>query len=201
MSLVLAIRNRQRVRRLDHRLLRRIVLYLLRREFGLEQFELGIHLIAAPAMTELNQRWLRHAGSTDILTFDHTDRAAGDQPLRRTLVRRKVQIAETPSDSPSATPSCRRDAGFVRVEKTRPALDGEMFISLEDAVRQARTFRTTWQRELVRYLVHGVLHLRGHDDRAPAARAAMKRAENGLVRRLARRFPLSQLGASADLSR
>ncbi|PYJ97280.1 MAG: hypothetical protein DME23_16275, partial [Verrucomicrobia bacterium] len=61
------------------------------------------------------------------------------------------------------------------------------------AVAQARRFRTTWQSELVRYLVHGVLHLRGYNDRQPKFRRVMKREEDRLVRELTRLFPLSKL--------
>jgi len=74
-----------------------------------------------------------------------------------------------------------------------PTLHGEIFICIGDALAQARRFRTTWQSELVRYLVHGVLHLRGYDDRQPNRRRAMKREEDRLVRELARLFPLSKL--------
>ena len=47
---------------------------------------------------------------------------------------------------------------------------GKSFVCLDEAVRQARRFHTTWQSELVRYVVHGVLHLLGYDDqRRPGA--------------------------------
>ena len=46
---------------------------------------------------------------------------------------------------------------------------GEIFVSVDDAVASAPRFRATWQLELARYLVHGMLHLRGYDDRRPAA--------------------------------
>jgi probable rRNA maturation factor len=72
-------------------------------------------------------------------------------------------------------------------------LHGELFICLDDAVAQAREFRTTWQAELARYVIHGVLHLRGFDDTTPAARRKMKRAENALLRGLARRLALARL--------
>jgi len=75
----------------------------------------------------------------------------------------------------------------------RPALHGEIFICLDDAVSQARRFRTTWQTELVRYLVHGVLHLLGYDDATSGDRRAMKRAENRWLRSLSRQFSFRQL--------
>jgi len=46
----------------------------------------------------------------------------------------------------------------------------------------------------VRYVVHGLLHLRGYDDRQPAARRQMKREEDRLLTQLARRFPFRRLG-------
>jgi probable rRNA maturation factor len=65
---------------------------------------------------------------------------------------------------------------------------GELFICLDVAAGQAREFGTTWQSELVRYVVHGVLHLLGYDDLEPELRRTMKREENRLVRRLEKQF-------------
>ncbi len=73
------------------------------------------------------------------------------------------------------------------------ALHGEIFICVDEAVRNARRFRTDWQTELTRYFVHGCLHLLGHDDKLPAARKRMKRAENLLLNALAGKFSLKQL--------
>src|SRR5439155_4782764 len=67
-------------------------------------------------------------------------------------------------------------------------LHGEIFICIDDAVKQARQFRTTWQSELVRYLTHGVLHAVGYDDLTPADRCVMKREENRLLGMLSRQF-------------
>src|SRR5690242_3132921 len=38
-------------------------------------------------------------------------------------------------------------------------LSGEIFVCVDEAVKQAQRFRTSWQCELVRYVVHGILHL------------------------------------------
>jgi len=67
-------------------------------------------------------------------------------------------------------------------------LHGELFISVDDAVEQAAGFGTTPSSELMRYVIHGVLHLQGHDDRERRARVRMKREENRWVRWLARRM-------------
>ena len=151
MRRVLVLRNRQRVRPLNTRLLRSLALALLDDFLRVEEFELGLHLVGAVEMARVNRRFLGHEGSTDVITFNH---------------------AGTPSSF---------------------QLHGEIFISLDDAVRQAREFRTTWQSELARYLIHGLLHLRGHDDLDPARRKRMKREENRLLASLAEQFALSRL--------
>ena len=149
------IANRQRAKKIHSRLLKQIVGALLA-ELKISQAELGIALVGAAEMARVNWQFLRHDGSTDVITFDHRDHSA--------------------------------------------PLHGELFVCVDDAVRQAKQFKTTWQSEVVRYIVHGVLHLLGHDDLQPAARREMKREENRLVRRLASRFSLAQLSRPAKIS-
>lgn len=55
--------------------------------------------------------------------------------------------------------------------------EGEVVCSAETARREAARRGTDPYHELVLYAVHGLLHLVGHDDRRPAARARMRRAE------------------------
>jgi probable rRNA maturation factor len=56
-----------------------------------------------------------------------------------------------------------------------PGPAGEICVSADAARR--RLGRRDPSAELTLYLVHGWLHLAGHDDRAPAPRRAMRRAE------------------------
>jgi len=72
-------------------------------------------------------------------------------------------------------------------------LTGEIFVCLDEALLHARRFRTTWQSELARYIIHGALHLRGHDDRQPLPRRRMKREEGRLLKELGWRFDLSKM--------
>ena len=174
MSRTLSLLNRQRVRRIDTRLLRQITLHLLDTELGVESFELAIHLVGAREMAKVNWGFLQHEGSTDVITFDHSDVVAAD--VRRLSNKKGGAVA-------------------------RKSLHGELFICIDDAVKQAREFRTTWTQELTRYVVHGVLHLRGHDDLAAGPRRKMKREENRLVRGLAANFPLTALEKSATQGR
>ena len=72
-------------------------------------------------------------------------------------------------------------------------LHGEIFICPDVARAQAKEFGTTPQMEIVRYLVHGMLHLRGYDDRTLAKRAKMKRAEDKWLRWVSATFPVEKV--------
>jgi probable rRNA maturation factor len=72
-------------------------------------------------------------------------------------------------------------------------LSGEIFISVDEAIVQAQRFATQWQSELVRYFIHGLLHLEGHDDCAPGPRKKMKVRENRLLKDLSRRLNWGKL--------
>lgn len=72
-------------------------------------------------------------------------------------------------------------------------IHGEIFISIEDAIAQAKEFGVSWQCEVARYMIHGVLHLLGFDDINPADRKEMKRRENAWLKRAAKGFDLRTL--------
>jgi len=61
---------------------------------------------------------------------------------------------------------------------------GEIFISIETARRQARQFGTSLIGELQLYIVHGLLHLHGFDDRTPSETRRMRAAEASVLRRV-----------------
>jgi probable rRNA maturation factor len=145
----IVINNRQRVRRLDRKLLKQIAEFTLT-ESGVQTAELGIHFISAKEMAKVHEQFMNIAGSTDVITFDHSS----EPPVK---------------------------------------IHGEIFISVEDAISQAREFQTSWQSEISRYVVHGILHLLGYDDLAAKPRAKMKREENRLVRRLESNFNLRNI--------
>ncbi|WPX41714.1 rRNA maturation RNase YbeY [Akkermansia sp. N21116] len=58
---------------------------------------------------------------------------------------------------------------------------GELIISLDTAFRQAATFGEPWERELFRYMVHGLLHLQGYLDATPEERSLMFSYQEPLV--------------------
>jgi probable rRNA maturation factor len=152
--MTIVISNRQRTKKINLRLLKQITQALLA-ELKIENAELGINLVGAKEMAALNWKFLRHEGSTDVITFDHGEK--------------------------------------------RKCLHGELFICADEAVLHAKSFKTNWQSEIVRYIVHGVLHLVGHGDLKPELRREMKRAENLFLRKLAKNFSLAQIGGGSKL--
>ena len=168
----LAICNRQRVRSVDLRLLGRITRALLQEWIGERQYELGVHLVAVPEITRLNEQFLGHRGLTDVITLDYS-------------------CGVPPSGAPGLEVTVH--AAPDSLKAGLQTLQGELFVCVDEAVIQARRFRTTWQAEVVRYIVHGLLHLREFDDQRPAARRRMKREENRLLKEISRRFALVKL--------
>ena len=71
----------------------------------------------------------------------------------------------------------------------RERLHAEIFICVEEARSQARRYGVSWPEEVVRCLIHGMLHLMGHDDARPDKRRKMKRVENRLLKEIGKRLP------------
>src|SRR5262249_36361632 len=73
---------------------------------------------------------------------------------------------------------------FRLSEPDDPELEAEIVLSAEMAVTTARESGADAQAELALYLVHGLLHLCGHDDRDETAAAAMRRREGEVLAEL-----------------
>jgi len=57
------------------------------------------------------------------------------------------------------------------------SLEGEVIVSADYAAREATRYGWTTDDELLLYVIHGCLHLVGHDDRTPECQTAMRAAE------------------------
>lgn len=63
-------------------------------------------------------------------------------------------------------------------------VSGDLFISVDSVRENAKTYGVTFQEELHRVLIHGVLHLLGYDDHTDAEKVIMKERENLSLQRL-----------------
>ncbi|MFZ1519371.1 MAG: rRNA maturation RNase YbeY [Ignavibacteriaceae bacterium] len=111
---------------------------LLSIELNFKITSLEISFINAEQIHTLNNSYLNHDYSTDIITFDYSNN----------------NIAY---------------------------LDGEIFISVDDAIISAKKYKVKLNEELGRLVIHGILHLLNFNDQKMSDKIIMKRMENRLL--------------------
>lgn len=60
-------------------------------------------------------------------------------------------------------------------------VEGEVYISYDRAAAQAAVYNVSVENEIIRLVIHALLHLAGYDDIAEKDRLKMKKEENRLV--------------------
>lgn len=151
--------------RINSRLIHTIVRDALEHWFTTNAAMVNIAIVTANQIARLNQQYLRHDGPTDVIAFEYSP---GEL----------MQLTAT-VDAPE-------------IQKSRPIF-GDLFVCLDIARQQATLYRTTWQKELIRYVVHGLLHLAGYTDSTTKARRRMKRQEDKLMRWISQRHDLTKI--------
>ena len=121
--------------KIDKLLIHKIV-NLLKKEFELTISSLLINFISANQIKQINNDFLKHNYSTDIITFNYS--------------------------------------------KVKETIDGEIYISIDDAQNNARKFGVTFNEEIMRLVTHGFLHLTGYNDEKLIEKRKMKGLENKL---------------------
>lgn len=124
--------------------------------------ELSLLFVDESAIAELNQRFMGADGPTDVLAFPI------DDPV----------VAGRWPDAGSAGPD-RDDPEPTDL----PLLLGDVVVCPAVAERQAPTHAGTYDDELALLVVHGVLHVLGHDHAEPDETAVMQERERGLLDR------------------
>lgn len=67
---------------------------------------------------------------------------------------------------------------------TRTRVNGDIYISLDTVASNAKQVGTTFQHELHRIIIHGLLHLTGQADKTPESKSQMTTKEEEALRRL-----------------
>ncbi len=67
------------------------------------------------------------------------------------------------------------------LERDERGLEGEVIVSVDTAGRRAAEFGWSVADELLLYVIHGTLHLVGHDDQTESARVEMRAAERRML--------------------
>ncbi len=102
--------------------------------------------------------------------------AAPDSPLSLLATLEVALVDDETSD--------RVHRDFMDIEGPTDVITfhhGEIVIGAEVAGRQAAEYGEPLAREILRYLVHGLLHLAGHEDADPAESATMEAAQEEIV--------------------
>jgi probable rRNA maturation factor len=124
--------------------------------------ELSMLFIDAPAIADLNERFLGEEGPTDVLAF----------PMDEHL----TEGGRSP-DSGGTGPG-------VTLEPTEaPTMLGDVVLCPSVARRNAETASRTYDDEMALLVVHGILHLLGMDHADAEEAAAMQRRERDLLGR------------------
>lgn len=123
--------------------------------------ELALLFVAEDEMAELNEEHMGKPGATDVLAFP-IDAADAEMILH----------GEPPSRGPDRSPPDPSDM---------PLLLGDVVVCPAVAARQAPSHAGTFDDELALLVVHGVLHVLGHDHDTPEGLATMRARELELL--------------------
>jgi len=81
--------------------------------------------------------------------------------------------------------SCSTDViAFPLSDNSEPDYLGEVVVSVEVAVGVSKDFGYSWQKELMLYIIHGILHLIGYNDRTRCQRDCMERKQKEILNSL-----------------
>ena len=133
---------------------------------GLPDATVSLTLVRDAEMRGLNRDHRAKDAATDVLSFPLFEPGAFD---RRARTRPRAALAVTAGDG--------------------ERMLGDIVISVDTAARQAGAYDAPLVREVERLLIHGVLHLCGHDHLEPGERAVMEREERRLAETIGMPWP------------
>lgn len=96
-------------------------------------------------------------------------------------LNKKYRNTDSPTDVLSFALNEGEEDGY---DGPDTALLGDIVISLDKAAGQAEEYGHTFERELAYLTVHGMLHILGYDHMTEEDKAAMRREEEFILRRL-----------------
>ena len=135
--------------------------------------ELSLSLVNDDTIRSLNRSYRGRDAATDVLSF----------PLESCDPERVILSPSTPLRINSV------EGGRAPEPAVPERLLGDVVISVETAKRQAAAYDAPLQLELYRLLIHGLLHLKGHDHMAVSERRVMQREERRLADAIALPWP------------
>lgn len=124
------------------------------KEIGFQSAALSVLWVRDKEMIKLNQKLMKHKGTTDVLSFSY--------------IEKKGKVTLSPK--------------FLN--SNPPLFLGEIIICLDVAKRNAKEHQTSFEYECALYLCHGILHCLGFDDVTPKGFREMQRKQNQILKRV-----------------
>jgi probable rRNA maturation factor len=116
------------------------------------QLEISVLFCDDKFISKLNHSYLKRDRPTDVLSF--------------------MQLSPSELEAIKGKHECR---------SSNPLLLGDIVISVERALKQAKRYKHSAQEELMRLVIHGLLHLLGYDDSTKEKRVKMSKREVALL--------------------
>ncbi len=170
------LKNNTRGTELDTRALVDVLERLLA-EIGERGTSVSLTFVRDAEMRELNRAHRGKDGPTDVLSFplyppEAFDRGGATRPVGWSILRQAL-------------------------DDTRPErMLGDIVVSVDTARRQAAEYDAPLAREVQRLLIHGVLHLAGHDHLEAGERAVMEAEERRLADAIGMPWPYLESSTS-----
>jgi len=156
MNTHLHISSTQNTLRVPRKAVERLVAFVARAE-GVRWAQVDIAVVGSDEMAGHNRRFLGHRGTTDVISFDLTD--------------------ERPHDETDPPVTRRGDHGGGR-----GGFSAQLIVCADVAKSQGPHHGLSPTRELLLYVIHGLLHVIGYDDRDVRAGAKMHARQDELLR-------------------
>ncbi len=150
------LKNQQRSKNLNLRRIRKALAAALIL-LGQEEAELSVLFVGSAKMKQLNTLYRGIPKETDVLSF----------PLQ---------------EGWSARPRTSR----ITIHDSQPLVLGDIVISVPKTIRQSLEYQTSFQDELRRLLIHGLLHLFGYDhEKSRYGKLQMEKKEKEILHAVA----------------
>ncbi len=142
--------------------IKKTILKILSKEGLKKSGAITVCFVNERKIKKLNLKYHNKNAPTDVLTFDLSDKkiALGDNSMRFSVVR-KVPYT------------------FLHHKKN---LLADIVVSTDAAIQNARAFKTTPFYELNLYVIHGILHLLGYDDKTSKKRRIMDKKADYILK-------------------
>lgn len=135
--------------------------------------------ITKAALCALSQEKAKESGEITVSFVD-------DRKIK------ELNLRYVGKNSPTDVLAFNNTGAFQGARRIRPGLFADIVISTDTAARNARIFKTSSSYELYLYVVHGMLHLLGYDDRTKKDKLIMRKKEESLMEKICPSIKLSQ---------